>query len=106
MDKSDVVFLQESIQQRKPVAEFANAMECKLSANDHKGGWEDCSPVYLGLKAHIELSELYSYLMAYEEEREDLGHPEGYTIKQLTQRCVDVANYVMMLADVIGGLKK
>jgi hypothetical protein len=38
---------EENIALRKEVTDFAAAMEKELRNNDHKGGWQDCSPHWL-----------------------------------------------------------
>ena len=43
---------------RPEVQAFAVAMEEKLRANDHKGGWKGCCPLWLFQRAEDELEGL------------------------------------------------
>jgi hypothetical protein len=43
---------------RPEVQAFAEQMELKLMANDHKGGWKDCNLAYLYGCLGEELAEL------------------------------------------------
>ncbi len=83
---------------RMDVQRFAIAMEEKLRANDHKGGWEEEPP-----------ADLYEHL---QEEVEELGEAIGYGItgqcddrKLILAEAADVANMAMMVADVCGALR-
>jgi hypothetical protein len=57
-------------------------MEMRLRANDHKGGWYDCTLQYLKKRLHEEVMELRS-------SRRDTRVEEA----------ADVANFAMMIAD-------
>lgn len=80
---------------RKPLREFAEEMERRLRANDHKNGWECCSRSYLRGRLLDELGELMDALEANDG-------------RAVTHEAADVANFAMMLAsteaaDVEGG---
>jgi hypothetical protein len=71
----------EALNMRPEVLAFAWLMEDKLRQNDHKGGWKECS---------------FDYLMhrLVQEQDELLKQPH-------ISEAVDVANFAMMIADVI-----
>lgn len=71
---------------RPEVLKFAKAMEKKLKENDHKGGWKDCDISYLNHSLNEEVSELQSAILE-----------EGY----ITDECVDIANFAMMIFDIL-----
>jgi hypothetical protein len=73
-----------SLELRSTLKRFANGMEERLCANDHKGGWEDCSNDYLMEKLIEEIEELARAL-------------EGDG--DIFLEACDVANIVMMIAD-------
>lgn len=68
------------------VLRFAHEMERKLSENDHKGGWEDCTQQYLSMRLTQEREELRRAV-----ERGDA--------KEILSEAADVANFAMMAAD-------
>jgi len=68
---------------REPVKWFAQQMEQQLKANDHKGGWDNCSMQYL--------------LERLEEETHELTACSNE--EQVIQECADIANFAMMIAD-------
>lgn len=84
---------------RPEVRSFANAMEEKLRANDHKGGWEEMRPEWLTGRLKGEVEELCEAV-----------HPAQGPADRFPDRIIgeaaDVANFAMMVADVCGGLKK
>jgi len=75
---------------RESVRWFANEMESKLRDNDHKGGRDDCSYVFLMHRLDDEFNELVSCL----EDRDYDGAIE---------ECADIANFAMMIADKTRG---
>jgi NTP pyrophosphatase (non-canonical NTP hydrolase) len=80
---------------RREVGRFALAMERKLRLNDHKGGWTHESIDYLLERLDEEVEELKKAL-----------HPMRKDDPQrLLKEAVDVANFCMMIADVVGALK-
>ena len=66
-----------------------------------KEGWEDSTFAYLAMRAMVELSEVYEYLLNCDE----LEDPSKYIKKKISEECADVSNFVMMIADNIGGLE-
>ncbi|MGN7359977.1 hypothetical protein ACTHPF_26730 [Paenibacillus sp. SAF-054] len=68
---------------RKQVSRFAMEMEEQLIANDHKSGWENCTPQYLRNQLEKNFRRLFSCK----------SHPE------FRRRCSNIANYAMMLSD-------
>ena len=75
---------------RKEVRWFAQFMEARLRGNDHKGGWLDCP-----------LEELLPRI--YDEYREVLDAVAGQPgdVQAIVDECADVANFAMMVADVV-----
>ena len=73
---------------RASVTWFAAEMERQLAENDWKGGWEHCS-----------LWELYQRLL--EEAGELAGVLSGYSNGSVIDEAADVANYAMMIADIL-----
>jgi hypothetical protein len=83
---------------RPEVRAFAEAMETKLRANDHKGGWQDDAASRLMRRLHEETAELEAALG-----NSDL---KGSAWQALVRReAADVGNFAMMVADVCGSLK-
>ena len=74
---------------RKEVKEFAEQMEQKLQANDHKGGWRNCTVEELYARLLDEVSELQS----------ELNFPEQDS-DAIIAECADIANFAMMVADI------
>lgn len=81
--------LSEEIGVRPVVAWFAKHMERKLRANEHKGGWLEDDHWDLFKAASDELSEL----------NEAMSRPDD---EKIIEEAADVANMVMMVADVHG----
>lgn len=81
---------------RPEVAAFAQAMEDKLRQNDHKGGWQDEGTGYLLFRLDEEVGELI------QEFARTGSKPTPESVRSET---ADVANFAMMIADVMGGLK-
>lgn len=84
------------------VLAFARRMEAKLEANRHKGdreGWLSDRPRALFERLTEEVRELRLALR--------LDKPRWYErgeIDEVTAEAADVANFAMMIADVVGGL--
>lgn len=76
---------------RPEVRAFADAMEARLLANDHKGGWSKDLPEWLLGRCEDELFEL----------RRSIQWASGHAV---LDEAADVANFAMMIADVCGGL--
>lgn len=79
---------------RPEVAKFARLMEAKLKENDHKGGWKHCDVGWLLMRLGEEFDELIKALYPKEERIPNVVASEA----------ADVANFAMMIADVVGGL--
>ena len=76
---------------RKEVRLFAEAMERRLQANDHKPGWKGEAPDALLDRVDDELLELHMAVAA----------GRGAILLE----AADVANFLMMVADVCGELE-
>jgi len=76
---------------RPEVKAFADAMEAKLKANDHKGGWNNCG---------TSMQYLFDRLLEETEELEVAVHDKNSVLEE----AADVANFAMMIADVAGEL--
>jgi len=76
---------------RSEVQKFAIEMERRLKANDHKPGWKNDDPEDLWTRCDQELMELRE---AVQERRLGRSH------KPILEEAVDVANMLMMVADV------
>ena len=68
--------------------EFAIAMETKLRANAHKGGWQNCTMAYLTRRLGQEAGELRRAIA------------RNAPSKEVVAEAADVANFAMMIADV------
>jgi NTP pyrophosphatase (non-canonical NTP hydrolase) len=73
---------------------FQRIMFDKLKANRHKGGWKNASKRELFERLRAELTELQDEMLH--------GTPDPDAI---AKECADVANFAMMIADVVGGLR-
>lgn len=78
---------------RPEVQMFAELMEQKLRENDAKGGWDRCTRGYLLRRLATETRELRAAV-----QRRTVDPVE------VAREAADVANFCMMLADVMGGL--
>lgn len=74
---------------RPAVIWFADKMEAKLKANDHKGGWSKCELQYLSMRITQERKELYDAIESKDSEK-------------IISECADVANFCLMVADRFG----
>ena len=79
---------EEPITIRKEVFNFAYLMEETLCKNDFKGGWKNENVFDLFRKLNREVSELKNEL------------ERGSDVNQISE-CCDIANYVMMIADIL-----
>jgi hypothetical protein len=79
---------------RPEVLAFALAMEAKLKANDHKGGWQSMTITELVKRLRDELSEL-RWAISHDE-----GSGHGLTHFDIPSEAADVANFAMMIFDV------
>lgn len=87
----------EPVAWRSEVIAFANAMERKLRANDWKGGWKDDASGDLMSRVHQELREFIGAHLAYPRDTDKYR-------ADLLDEGADVANMIMMVIDVCGGL--
>ncbi len=78
---------------RSEVQWFAEQMEVKLRANDHKGGWRDESLFYFVNRIADEWRELNHTV--------DLATMHEVSPQDIIAECADIANFAMMLADVV-----
>ena len=85
---------------RPAVLAFADAMEHKLRANDHKGGWSECEVEYLLERLRAETKELTA--AARDHRFRTLKPAEAEAV---LHEAADVANFAMMIADICGGLR-
>lgn len=82
---------------KKSVSCFGVEMVKKLERNKHKGGWYGCTPEYLSRRLGTELKELRSIM------HDPYKTPE--TKNEIIKECADIANFAMMVAENVGGLK-
>jgi NTP pyrophosphatase (non-canonical NTP hydrolase) len=80
---------------RAEVAVFAERMEQRLVANEHKGGWEDNTVWELLGRVREELQELECALHDYS------GHRRAGSVDEVRSEAADVANFLMMITDVL-----
>ena len=85
------------MESRPIVQAFAEAMEERLRANDHKCGGEN-EPVlgYLYPRLVEEAGELARQLITHSWPQRDK--------RAILRECTDIANFAMMVADVCGAL--
>lgn len=76
---------------RDEVVDFAISMEQRLRANDHKGGWKEDKLECLFYGLMVEVNEL------------DNAISRKYDDAAVSAECADVANFAMMIADVVRG---
>ena len=81
---------------RKVVQDFAIEMEKRLKDNDYKGHWKDCSTFYLVNRLNQKVKEVEKALSLYCIHCERSYNENKGNIKE---KCVDVANFAMMIAD-------
>jgi NTP pyrophosphatase (non-canonical NTP hydrolase) len=79
---------------RPVLARFAEEMESKLKANDHKGGWRNDSPWALLERLREEEEELATAIAR-------CASPE-----EIRAEAANVANFAMMIADVFEALEE
>ena len=88
---------------------FQRIMWDKLMANTHKGGWGGAEPLDLFARLEGEGGELAlaidAYILACNMTITDPNHPRIVAARvAVAKECADVANFAMMIADVVGGL--
>lgn len=84
---------------RAAVLWFAERMERKLRANDHKHHWRTSEDGYLSTRLHQEAKELSRALQRFHTEREGPTRASPETIQAVIDEAADVANFAMMIAD-------
>lgn len=80
---------------RESLRNFVIEMEKVLRDNDYKGGWKAESLEYLIKRAMTELGELSDALLRYQHN----DHQDNAAM--VVREAVDVANYMMMIADKV-----
>ncbi|GIQ63546.1 hypothetical protein PACILC2_21140 [Paenibacillus cisolokensis] len=76
---------------RSEVQWFAQQMEAKLRDNDHKGGWENESLLWLYMRMIEEVEEVKAEIKAAFDREIDYN--------KIIREAADVANFAMMIAD-------
>jgi len=87
--------MSERVVLRPEVVAFAVLMETELQRHDHRGGWSGCAPQWLFGRLLDEVTDLY---------RTTSGELDDGTIGDPGEEAADVANFAMMIADVLGFL--
>ena len=77
------------MKRRDEVVWFSDQMERVLRQNDYKGGWKTAFEVVLLERLRLEVDELH----------ESIYRPTSGS--DVVKECVDVANYAMMIADIV-----
>jgi NTP pyrophosphatase (non-canonical NTP hydrolase) len=78
-----------TIERRASVERFSYLMEEVLRQNDYKGGWSDCSIMYLEHRMVEEVGEYFK--VAY---RSNTGNRA-----MIKKELIDIANFCMMLSE-------
>lgn len=104
IDMTDPVLLAKILGLRFEVFAFARLMEEKLREHDSedgfgKRGWASDDPLRLFRRLLQENAEMFEALMLWQSRLHQDPMPTA-------RECADVANFAMMIADVVGGLKK
>ena len=86
--------MSDKVRLRPSVRWFAEQMELKLRANDHKGGWADERMRYLMKRLYGEAWELSLVL-----ERSQADTNDECLDPNIVGEAADVANFAMMVAD-------
>lgn len=81
-----------TINVRPEVAAFAQLRETKLSQNDHKPSWRDCTPEWLLARLVEEVEELRQAIFWDKDPQ------------HIAEEAADVANFANFIADVVGDL--
>ena len=84
---------------------FQRIMWDKLKANTHKGSWHVNSPEYLLKRLREEVDELEKAILRPVRPADASGpfSIDG-NAEEVAKEAADVANFAMMIADVMGGL--
>ncbi|WP_144940144.1 hypothetical protein [Paenibacillus sp. 32O-W] len=84
---------------RKEVQWFAQQMEERLKANDHKGGWDRETIEWLKERLFQNYRDLETSILNIRAWQEN-GDLTDREINRLIGDCADIANRAMMIADV------
>jgi hypothetical protein len=92
---------------RKELRLFAEVMEQKLVANEHKGGWgsKQCFLTELLGRLEDETRELRAFFTKHCDKcggSSTTEVPDKNDYMSVIQECADVANFAMMIADRVG----
>jgi NTP pyrophosphatase (non-canonical NTP hydrolase) len=85
--------------ERDEVTLFARKMEFKLRANDHKGGWSECSLLWLIAKLNEEVGELSKLVHQLHSPDGQFRGGDSTEAHQISMEAADVGNLAMMIAD-------
>ncbi|MDE1821251.1 MAG: hypothetical protein KGJ23_08735 [Euryarchaeota archaeon] len=80
---------------RRHLRWFAEAMERKLSLNDHKGGWDDEEPREMLEASWNEMAEVSDALARWTEK------PTYENAMAVLAETADAANYLLFVADLV-----
>lgn len=112
MAKIDVGDPSEQRQEHRAVFNFSKIMLEKLLKNAHKGDWRKVDYGMLYDRGRVEMQELLDALGRYHGTlgMTHLDPTEQHTRMEMARRavsreCADVANFMLMIADVVGGLE-
>lgn len=83
---------------RPEVQQFAELMEEVLRQNDRKGGWRQMPLGWLIKRLLGEAHELYQ---GYYEPQYTMHGWQYSTKEHLRKECADIANFAMMISDVL-----
>ena len=88
-----------AVKQWPTVDVFAAEMKRQLGANAHKGGWLGCEPNWLASELQMHMSRLMRAVNS-------CPRPPAPAEKRaaIADDAADVANFAMMIADVMGAL--
>jgi hypothetical protein len=90
----------------KILRSFSVVMWSKLIKNDHKGGWRGELPERLFEKLEDEIRELDDAISRYRADPSITRTVKTEKLaRQIALEAADVANYAMMIADVVGGFR-
>ena len=102
-DRPDIGTPGEEREEFEALHAFTKVMFEKLKANRHKGGWQKCQPMDLYARLLDEQKELHESLVTHFSKDPDARE---HTAESVAKECADLANFAMMIADVVGGLRK
>lgn len=86
------------------VVKLADAMREKLLANAHKGSWQHVDVGYLLDRLNDEVAELEAVCRAARNYQMRGKGEDPDLLMKVRQEAADVANFAMMVADVLGAL--